>query len=69
LHEAATCRLAATGYAELRNVNVIVTGRKIVLRGTVTSFYLKQMAQSVVATLPDVDGLSNEIEVVPARHS
>lgn len=67
LYEATTRGLAATGYAELRAVIVVVTGRKVVLRGKLTSFYLKQVAQSVVAALPDVDGLCNEIEVVSPK--
>jgi osmotically-inducible protein OsmY len=67
LHQAVARKLAESGYAELRTLNVVVTGRNVMLRGKLTSFYLKQVAQSVVSALPDVDGLCNEIEVVPAQ--
>lgn len=69
LHEAAIRRLAATGYAELRTLNVTVMGRKIVLRGTTRSFYMKQVAQSIAAAVPGVEGVCNEIEVLSPRRA
>jgi hypothetical protein len=39
----------------------------LVLRGCVTCYYLKQIAQTTVARLPGVTSIANEIEVIPDR--
>jgi osmotically-inducible protein OsmY len=37
----------------------------LVLRGCLPSYYLKQLAQEVVAHLEGVEGVDNQIQVVP----
>lgn len=61
---AARQALAATPYAWLQRVEVVADGGRVVLRGNVPSFYLKQLAQVTVLALPDVPGLRNELRVV-----
>lgn len=55
--------LARTGHAWLRRVEVTVEAGRVVLRGDVPSYYLKQLAQVTVLTLPDVPGLKNDLRV------
>lgn len=69
LRETVLRTIAAKGYSELRTVEVVVTNGSVVLRGTVTSFYLKQVAQAAVCIVPGVKELCNEIEVMPASES
>lgn len=66
LRETVLRTIAAKGYSELRTVEVVVTDGRVVLRGTVASFYMKQVAQTAVCMVPGVNGLCNEIEVMPA---
>jgi osmotically-inducible protein OsmY len=56
--------LQATGYLPLRNIDVEVGCGGVRLAGAVTSYHLKQMAQSVVMRLPGVGRVVNAIEVV-----
>jgi hypothetical protein len=51
-------------YHVLRNVHCAVEGTTLVLRGSLPSFYLKQIAQETVVTLPGVSEIVNLIEVV-----
>lgn len=55
--------LASSDYPSLRDVEVDVLGGLVVLTGEVSSFYLKQIAQTAVLTLDDVEGLQNELIV------
>ena len=56
--------LRATGYAPLREVDIRVRGGRVVLRGRVPSYYLKQVAQEAARALAGEHGLQNELEVV-----
>jgi osmotically-inducible protein OsmY len=56
--------LRATGYLPVRAVEVTVTGRVVLLRGRVPSYYLKQVAQAVALDVPGVRGLWNDVDVV-----
>ena len=59
--------LRSSVYHPLRLVRVEVDGGAVItLRGTVPSFYLKQMAQEAVRALGQV---VNELEVCPAREA
>lgn len=69
LRETVLRTIAAKGYSELRTVEVLATNGRVVLRGTVASFYLKQVAQAAVCIIPCVMELCNEIEVMPASES
>lgn len=57
--------LRATGHAELREVHCRISAGIIVLRGTVGSYYLKQLAQAVVVQVDGVLAVANAIDVVP----
>lgn len=55
--------LLATGHRVLRGITVSVRDRSVILRGRVPSYYLKQLAQSVVLAAPGAAGLRNELAV------
>lgn len=61
---AARRALAATPYAWLQRVEVVADAGRVVLRGDVPTFYLKQLAQVTVLALPDFPGLRNELRVI-----
>jgi osmotically-inducible protein OsmY len=54
-----------SGYQELRGVSCDFHEGVLTLRGRVPSYYLKQVAQSLVFDLDGVQELSNRLEVVP----
>ena len=55
--------LLATGHRIPCAVRVSSRDRSVTLRGRVPSYYLKQLAQSVVLTAPGVRRLRNELAV------
>src|SRR5262245_8170429 len=55
--------LVAAGHGPLRYVTVEIVERMVVLRGRVPTFYLKQMAQTSVQSVPGVLLVRNELEV------
>ena len=57
-------RLDACGYPELAHLKVNVEGRIVRLDGTTTSYYLKQIAQTIVMLTDEVAGIDNAISVV-----
>lgn len=57
-------RLNVCGYQELAHLNVKVEGRIVRLDGTASSYYLKQIAQTIVMLTDDVAGIDNAIAVV-----
>jgi hypothetical protein len=59
--------LRATGYPPLRAVEVAVRDRRVVLRGRVPSFYMKQIAQAAVLAVPGACALCNALDVDDAR--
>lgn len=58
--------LRATGYNQLRYLDVAVDGHEVWLRGRLPSYFLKQKAEFIVLSIPDVGIFHSEIEVVPA---
>ena len=54
-----------TGRSWLIHLKVEVAAGAVVLRGSVPNYYLKQLAQETVLTVPGVAGLRNELEVAP----
>lgn len=58
-------QLHDNAYHVLKNIHCSVEGGALVLRGSLPSFYLKQMAQETVVTLPGVAEIVNLIQVVP----
>jgi osmotically-inducible protein OsmY len=59
--------LTKTGHGWLQRVVVVTEGEVVVLQGKVPSYYLKQMAQVTVMTVPGVEALRNELEVEGGR--
>ncbi len=62
-HEALT-RLHGSGYLALRDVTCWVRDGSLHLRGSLPSYYLKQVAQAVVVDLEGVDDIVNQIQVI-----
>lgn len=62
-------RLRESPYQELRNVVADFHEGVLTIRGRVSSFYLKQLAQTVVSKLPGVEECVNRIEVRPNRQA
>lgn len=60
---AAAGRLRESPYPTLRNISCQFVNGVLTLRGTVPTFYLKQIAQTVVLNLPQVSRVDNRIEV------
>ena len=54
-----------TGRSWLLHLKVEVVAGSVVLRGSVPSYYLKQLAQETVFSVPGVAGLRNELQVAP----
>jgi hypothetical protein len=57
--------LRATGYPPLRNVHILAAEGIAILRGTVPTYYMKQIAQAAVSGVPGVIDVHNELDVVP----
>ena len=65
LRELAECRLRGNPYLALKNVSCDWLDGVLVLRGCLPSYYLKQIAQEVVAhQVQGVGRLDNQIQVV-----
>jgi len=56
--------LARNPYFANRNVRIEMQEDEIVLKGSVNSYYLKQLAQESVRTLKSAERIRNEIEVI-----
>src|SRR5262249_46261898 len=67
LAEQVALALFATGYPALRNLEVVVGDRLVLLRGRVPSYYLKQLAQAAALAVPEVHQLCNQLEVTGSR--
>lgn len=63
IREAAQGRLGSSPYAPLRGVTCDFREGVLTLRGRVSSFYLKQLAQTLVAKVPGVEMVVNNVEV------
>ncbi|MCA9068225.1 MAG: BON domain-containing protein [Planctomycetaceae bacterium] len=63
--ETAKKLLAKTSYKELGAVTLVFHEGVLTMRGTVPSFHLKQVAQTVVQGIREVNQIENHIEVLP----
>jgi hypothetical protein len=63
LYNAAVAALAGSKYTALRQLNCSVAGGVIEITGTVSSFYLKQLAQAAVLQVEQVGSVRNLVEV------
>lgn len=55
--------LRNSGYSSLARLNCQVADGEIVLMGRVPTFYLKQMAQTIVMRSQNEKGIRNEVRV------
>lgn len=55
--------LAATGYGPMRDIQVTVQARLVILEGRAPSYYLKQVAQASALAVPGVERVRNDLEV------
>jgi len=60
-------RLRKSPYVPLRNVSCSFREGVLTLCGRVPSYYLKQIAQSLMSDLPAVREIRNELSVGPSR--
>jgi hypothetical protein len=60
----AQARLGRSAYPIVRNVVCSYDNGTLVLTGRVSSYYLKQIAQTVIQTIDGVDRIMNELEVI-----
>jgi hypothetical protein len=68
--EMAERKLHSQPYQPLKNISCDWRDGVLVLQGSLPSYYLKQVAQEVVARLEGVDAIDNQIRVVtPAAQS
>ncbi|MCH7689254.1 MAG: BON domain-containing protein [Planctomycetes bacterium] len=56
--------LARNPYFANRNVRIELLEDEIVLKGSVNTYYLKQLAQESVRSLKSAERIRNEIEVI-----
>jgi osmotically-inducible protein OsmY len=64
---AAASSLRAGPYPVLRNISCRCESGQLTLTGAVGSFYLKQIAQTIVARVPGVGRIDNRLEVLSYR--
>jgi osmotically-inducible protein OsmY len=64
---AAEAKLLSSQYAEIRRVSCRFHEGTLTLRGYVSRYYLKQIAQSIVSQLAGVVQIDNKVQVVK-RH-
>jgi osmotically-inducible protein OsmY len=58
--------LTHSPFAQLRRIAVVTDETRVTLTGTVTSYYLKQLAQATVLSLIGNRELRNNVEVCPS---
>jgi len=64
LRELAQHALAGNPYFAGRRLRVEQLGSEIILKGVVSTYYQKQLAQESVRTVDGIEGIRNEIEVM-----
>jgi osmotically-inducible protein OsmY len=62
--QAASHRLRESQYLDLRAVECSCEDGRLALKGQVPSYYLMQMASSLVSQVPGVERIENRLEVV-----
>ncbi len=63
LRAAARRLLQSSGYTALRRLRCEVTQAVVIIEGIVPSYFLKQMAQTVIRQLDGVENVRNLVEV------
>jgi len=59
--------LRATGYSELRGVEIVVKSGVVFLTGRVPNYHMKQIAQATAMRMADVLDVCNELDVACSR--
>ena len=62
---AAESRLLQSPYSELHHVTCEWVQGVVVLRGRVSRYYLKQVAQTIVSQVVGVDDIDNQLKILP----
>lgn len=60
-------KLAKTGYPSLQNVHCETREDTLILSGVVPSYYMKQVAQTVVGKIDGIKHIENRLEVRSPR--
>ena len=58
--------LARSPYVAKRNLSAELQGDEVVLKGIVSTFYQKQLAQESIRSIEGIGRIRNEIEVISA---
>jgi hypothetical protein len=66
LHATALNLLQSSGYAALRRLRCEIRETDVIVTGVVPSFYLKQMAQTLILRLDGIHTVRNLVEVRPS---
>jgi len=61
--------LSQSRYPQVREVDISLTSKGVVLTGTVSSFYMKQMAQETLRSLNGDHRICNELKVADRSKS
>lgn len=61
----ATSQLRQSGYSALRQVRCSFSHGVLRLEGTLSSFYMRQVAESLVAGMPEVSEVESRLGVSP----
>jgi osmotically-inducible protein OsmY len=67
IDELAESRLRSNSYLALKNVSCELSHGRLVLRGCLPSYYLKQVAQEVVAVVAGSTPVVNQISVLDVQ--
>jgi len=54
----------ATGHLSLRELDLVIDGTSVILRGKLPRYYLKQMAHAAIRAIPGIGNVHDEVEVV-----
>ncbi len=63
LHDRVHEAISTNPYVSRQRLRAEAADGRVVLRGTVTSYYQKQMAQEALRDVEGVDAIENELEV------
>jgi osmotically-inducible protein OsmY len=63
LAERITRALRQTGYTALGEIKVAIHRRDVRLSGQISTYYLKQIAQTTILGIPGVQHIDNDLEV------
>jgi osmotically-inducible protein OsmY len=67
IDHAAEERLRRSSYLALRDISCLASDGVLTLRGSLPSYYLKQVAQEIVSGVEGVRHVANQIEVLAPR--